>query len=120
MVSTDSEKHIEDLLWVGTLDGTPVTTAEICEIAKRHGWEFGEDLYEIGTESSLGVWFAKKDWNGLNLRNPISVYRWGSPENRDALIRDAGYEAWTLYRKFIGPPGRCYDRETKSFFWRES
>jgi hypothetical protein len=88
---------------------------EIIGLMTRYGWGFGERF----VFNQIVVSFTRRDWHGHPMNRPVTVTRFGAPEQREELIRRAGREAWRLWRNFPdSPPAQYFDIQTMSIVWK--
>jgi hypothetical protein len=88
---------------------------EIIALMTRYGWGFGER----SVFNEVVVSFSRRDWHGETVNRPVTVSRFGAPEQRAELIRRAGREAWRIWREFPNsPPAKYFDLQTMSVIWK--
>lgn len=92
----------------------PMNAAEIERYMTTRGWGFGESR----VLNQIVVSFSRSDWHGRRLDYPLVVCRYGHPDYRDRLIREAGREALHIWKEFRGTaPAQYFDSRRRRIVW---
>lgn len=87
---------------------------EIISYMTSRGWAYGETT----VINQHLVTFTRHDWHGRPIRRPFVVSRYGMPEERAAMVREAARQALTVWQRFVvRPPERFWDERRRALVW---
>nr|BDD43799.1 hypothetical protein 18 [Spirochaetaceae bacterium] len=90
---------------------------DVITFMAHHGWTFNESP-PTEVERNLVVWFSRKDWHGYHLEHEITISTYGSPDDRNEMVRKIGREALEIWGRFPGQaPAQYYELDTRELIW---